>query len=54
MKRVKSILSMLFNQFPDFKEMRLMSNRHDIAFIHTPTCTYIVYSRGHTFVTYLF
>ncbi|XP_046400970.1 U1 small nuclear ribonucleoprotein A isoform X1 [Ischnura elegans] len=27
------MLSMLFNQFPGFKEVRLVPNRHDIAFV---------------------
>ena len=27
------MLSMLFNQFPGFKEVRLVPGRHDIAFV---------------------
>ncbi|XP_073829614.1 U1 small nuclear ribonucleoprotein A snf [Musca autumnalis] len=31
------MLSMLFNQFPGFKEVRLVPNRHDIAFVEFAT-----------------
>lgn len=31
------MLSMLFNQFPGFKEVRLVPNRHDIAFVEFST-----------------
>ncbi|EDW62507.1 U1 small nuclear ribonucleoprotein A [Drosophila novamexicana] len=31
------MLSMLFNQFPGFKEVRLVPNRHDIAFVEFTT-----------------
>ncbi|RZF44250.1 hypothetical protein LSTR_LSTR003890 [Laodelphax striatellus] len=31
------MLSMLFNQFPGFKEVRLVPNRHDIAFVEFET-----------------
>ena len=29
----ETMLSMLFNQFPGFKEVRLVPGRHDIAFV---------------------
>ncbi|KAH8352217.1 hypothetical protein KR084_002834 [Drosophila pseudotakahashii] len=31
------MLSMLFSQFPGFKEVRLVPNRHDIAFVEFTT-----------------
>ncbi|NWS85919.1 SNRPA protein, partial [Toxostoma redivivum] len=31
------MLSMLFNQFPGFKEVRLVPGRHDIAFVEFDT-----------------
>lgn len=31
------MLSMLFNQFPGFKEVRLVPGRHDIAFVEFET-----------------
>jgi hypothetical protein len=31
------MLSMLFNQFPGFKEVRLVPGRHDIAFVEFAT-----------------
>lgn len=35
------MLSMLFNQFPGFKEVRLVPGRHDIAFVEVSCMTLV-------------